>query len=78
MKIILCDQDLVNKHHLGVATVLDVIGHPEALVTDESQLGDFLDGSEGKRSVAELSRMVGRPLSWGSYVWEVGKWLEGA
>lgn len=74
MKIVLCDQTHIQKYELGVATVLDVIGHPEALVTDECTLCDFmLEASV----VSELSRMVGRQLTDDTPLWMIGKWLEG-
>lgn len=36
------DSDLVDIFEQEVDIILDALGHPEALVTDESEVGDFL------------------------------------
>jgi hypothetical protein len=36
------DSDLVEIFEQEVAIILEALGHPEAFVTDESQIGDFL------------------------------------
>lgn len=36
------DSDLVDIFEKEVAIILEALGHPEAFVTDESQIGDFL------------------------------------
>lgn len=36
------DTDLVDIFEKEVAIILEALGHPEAFVTDESQIGDFL------------------------------------
>lgn len=44
-KVIFAPQDRVDADPEGIAALLVLLGHPEALVTDESQIGDFLDES---------------------------------
>lgn len=79
MRIILCEQDKVKQYHLGVATVLDVIGHTEALVTDKSTLYDFLECMPSDfDTLNELRRLAyGRPVNYDTYIWELGSWIEG-
>lgn len=85
MAIVLCKQDLVLRYQLGVITALNELGHPEALVTDESTIGDFFalgyDESEDEecRGVCrELSKLAyGHHVDHNTYLWEVGKWIEG-
>lgn len=89
MRITLCSQEKVKQYHLGVETVLDVLEMQGALVTDESTLSDFVDdGHQGDYECApdyryqisqlfQLSRLAGRKVDLSTYVWEVGKWIEG-
>lgn len=84
MRIVIAEQEMVKKYHLGVATVLDVLGHPEALVTDDSIIYDFLDPEVDDmdtifEKLRNLSRLSGVPvLDLEHRIWEVGKWIEGA
>ncbi len=41
-KYTIADQTRVNSFPLGIAKVLAALGHPEAAVTDESEVWDFL------------------------------------
>lgn len=78
MRIVICEQEKVKQYHLGVATVMDVLGHSGYLVTDLSDCGDFIAGCEDEGKLYELSRLAGRAVGFGDYIWEVGKWIEGA
>ena len=42
MKYIIADQSKINSFPTGVAKVLSALEHPEAAVTDESEVWDFL------------------------------------
>jgi hypothetical protein len=42
--------------------ILDVLGHPEALVTDLSSVSDF--GRRNKRRLYRISRTLGVPVGW--------------
>lgn len=86
MRIVLVEQDKIAKYHLGVATVLDVLGQQGALVTDASVIGDFFclgydDESEEADCLhkrIELGKLTyGKRVTESSYIWEVGKWIEG-
>lgn len=91
MRIVIAEQEMVKKYHLGVATVLDCLEHPEALVTDESTVADFVDdGFQGDYECAPDYRLqnsqiyalrklaYGKPVMLDTKIWVVGKWIEGA
>lgn len=42
-RIIMAPDDKINKYREEVKEILEILGHPEALVTDESTLSDFPD-----------------------------------
>lgn len=54
MNIEIADQDLVKQYQEEVNQILDIVGHPEALVTDESWLSDFPIDDEMIRQLGEL------------------------
>lgn len=62
--------DLIDKYAAGVQKALKLIGHPEALVTDASRLGDFYFSTE------EIAFASSRKWTIGDYIWELGKYLE--
>ncbi len=49
-------QDRVERLEPEVQRILDVLGHPEALVTDESFIADFSDFGQGHGEI-ELRRI---------------------
>jgi len=55
-KIELASQDLCDEYSQEIDELLLCLGHPEALVTDLSSLGDFLEDTEcdGARRVLDL------------------------
>jgi hypothetical protein len=83
-RIVIADQDAVDQFPHGVQRVLGVLGHPEALVTDESQVGDFLMHYPSdpecarleKEGLAELSSLLGRPVTRRDWIWELARDLE--
>lgn len=44
--IVLAPRDVVGRYPKTVASLIAFLGHPEALVTDESTVADFGDGEE--------------------------------
>lgn len=82
--IIIAEQDAIDSFPNGVARILDVLGHPEALVTDLSQVFDFLshfgDEADNQRENAEmlakLSELAGREVRKNSYLWEIARDIE--
>ena len=63
-----------------VLRVLEAVGHPEALVTDESSVYDFFDTFDSKkkkmRSVLGLSKKLGIDVSDDDLIWEVARNLK--
>lgn len=70
----------------ALATVLDVLGHPEAWVSDESQVRDFqsycFEMSEEDKAeaialetyhLAKLEALTGRVVTIHDYIWEVAR-----
>lgn len=64
---ILIEQDKIDQYPEGVAVILNILGHPEALVTDYSQIGDF-DPDE-----SALSLLDAKP---GDFLWELAERIE--
>jgi hypothetical protein len=63
---------MIDVYDAEVMRVLEVLGFPEALVTDESTIGDFrLDD----RELTAASRMLGVAVRANDYVYEVAKKL---
>ena len=57
-KITFAPQDGVDALHEEVTALLELLGHPEALVTDESHITDFLEfGLKGEAYEAEKERI---------------------
>ena len=56
VKIKLASQDEVSQLELYVSKVLKALGHPEALVTDESYVSDFLCVSDEEEASLELAK----------------------
>jgi hypothetical protein len=62
--ITIAEQDHIDTFSKEVDRVLSAIGHPEALVTDESQVGDFTIhiGVPDPQAVAHLEGLLGRSV----------------
>jgi len=51
--VVMAPQDRVDEYAEGIAQILDALGHPDSLVTDESTFGDFWM-TRGPEAEAEL------------------------
>ena len=72
-RIVLAPTDGVEAWSAGVRKVLEALGHPEALVTDESRFSDFLVTDE---VMAEVSRTLGVTAGADDYIVNVAKSLK--
>lgn len=74
----LADQDMINKYTYQLDIVLGILNSPEALITDESTVGDFIDSGEDAVDVArlaELSDIFNMSVALNTKLWELGKSL---
>lgn len=75
----LASQSKVDKLGGFVDRVLKALGHSEALVTDESMVGDFLDVFDKTRAAFTLDRVskkLGFKVRSSDYIWMVAKKIE--
>lgn len=72
MKIVIADQEKVDVYETEVNRILAALGHPEALVTDLSQVFDFGDDEEAADDLAEL---MGRSVNAGEHIWKLAQEL---
>jgi len=76
-KIVLEKQTEVRAYNREVRQILKMLGHPEALVTDESRVGDFLDVFATRRNAKQLEALregLDIPvLMTTDRLWELGK-----
>ena len=87
--IIICEQDATEQFEPQVERIVAAMGHPEALVTDESQVFDFFPcicvgfddeelaraHEEEARQVAQLRALLGRDVTGRERIWELGREL---
>lgn len=82
--IVLAAQDATETFSKEVDRLLEVIGHPEALVTDESWVSDFLSfGPAGDPEVdlhnetilSDLSGLMGRKVKRNECLWRLAQEL---
>lgn len=79
MNIKLAPQKLVTRHHKGVAMAMEILRHPEALVTDWSEVRDFeSDDVPLEIAMGELAETLGYEINveLRTPIWRVGKYLE--
>lgn len=69
-RIVMCPDDRIQEHQIGVDAVLDAMGHSYALVTDSSELSDFDPEPE---QIQALEALVGRAVSPHALIWELGR-----
>lgn len=80
-RITLAEQDGVDTFEKEVSQLLGALGHPEAMVTDESQIRDFLvwgvpsDDPDNMEKLAAVSALMGRPVQRQDVLWELGREL---
>jgi hypothetical protein len=75
-KFEIAEQDKVNERQKSVRVLLKALGHPVALVTDESMVSDFLDFFSQERRDKQLKRLekkLGFPVRENDYVWQVAE-----
>jgi len=79
MQINLATSEKVGQLHYYVDLVLDALGHPEALVTDESRLSDFLIGylfsckSEDDSRLKDLQEYLAIEINHDDYIWKIAE-----
>lgn len=72
----LAAQDMVTKYDYQMQVVLGILDHTEALVTDESTVGDFVDTGEVDRDLdrlTELSDIFNCKVGLSTPLWELAK-----
>lgn len=72
-KIILTAQDKINQYSKGITLLLDILQHPEALVTDESTLRDFSPDGVTMRILGNTYKRI---LNVDEELWQLAKELE--
>lgn len=68
MQIVIADQEMVDIYEAEVNRILAALGHPEALVTDLSQVFDF---GEDEEAEADLEHLMGRPVDACEHLWKL-------
>ncbi len=79
LKIELAGMDLVDSLAPYINKVIKAIGHPEALVTDESLVWDFLNVFDTKEKSKQLKRLnikMGFKVNEDDFVWQVAEKLK--
>lgn len=66
-KIVMCPTDKIEADQEGIDALLQLLGHPEALVTDASQLWDFDVESQGFKVYLDREEIT---LSKHLFLWE--------
>jgi len=77
-KIVIASQDKCNKIESKVNKLLKLLGHKDALVTDESIIGDFLDIFDKKRREKQLktfSKKIGFKVKPRDFIYKVAEKL---
>jgi hypothetical protein len=64
----MAEGDKIIKYRPAVDVILNTLGHPEALVTNESCVSDFRPDDE---TLARLIRKIGFDVSKKDYIWEI-------
>lgn len=89
MNILIVDQDAIEQFEPQVHQILGALEHPEALVTDLSQVYDFLPWTcaefsaeemaqaqqEESRLLTALAQVMGRAVKPDEYLWKLGREL---
>ena len=65
----------VKQYSEYIDIVLDALGHPEAYVTDESTIWDFM---LTKKTIADMKLKFKVPVSNKDYIWKIAERLEKA
>lgn len=76
-RIVLADNTQCNAFREQIDVLLSLLDHPEALVTDLSDLGDFLgEDPDGTEKIMELNDMFACRATRRTKLWEVAKAME--
>jgi hypothetical protein len=76
IKIELSQQNYVDQYEEQVKFILKTLGHPEALVTDETLIWDLLhmfDSGGYDKQLAKMSKKVGFSVEPNDVLWKVAK-----
>jgi hypothetical protein len=77
MKFELPNNINIQNYKKQVDKILHMMGHPEALVTDESIIWDFVPNTLSKRGgkqwLSHIEKSFGLPVELNDYIWEVAK-----
>lgn len=75
-KIELAEQNKTKEYDKEIYLILKALGHPEALVTDESCISDFLDIFNQNRrqiQIKKFERKIGIKIQGDEYLWMVAE-----
>jgi len=61
-KVEMAPSDMVGSLYLYVDKILEAVGHPEAMVTDESLISDFMDMNLSKKDMDKWYEDISRKL----------------
>lgn len=81
IRIEIADQDKVDFFEKQIDIVLKALGHPEALVTDESMVTDFMSHFGSFQDASNLPKMqaleflMGRTVKYNEYIWQLANEL---
>lgn len=76
--IVLASQDKTAKYAKEIQKLLKALGHPEALVTDESKLWDFWPmAKDTQRKAKALSKKLGVPVNKTDYLITIAERMAG-
>ena len=82
MKFESAAQDNIDKLQPYVDRILEALGHPEAFVTDESIVGDFINVFSTKEEryvvAAQLSSKLGLVIETKDYIYKIAERLRDA
>lgn len=77
MKVEMAPTSRIERLEPEVQRVLEALGHPEAWVTDESQVGDFYTREDGPELLTPVSAALGLSLQFEDYIADVAEKLRG-
>ena len=75
-EIELVSQEKVEIYAKEIEKLLKAMGHPEALVTDESLVSDFLDifdKQERMKQIEKIKKQIKIDIFPGDFLWEIAK-----
>lgn len=79
IKFELASQDKTKKMRTYMHIIAKALGHPEALITDESMVSDFLDifdKVERAKQILKAKKKIKVDICPGDYLWEVAERMQ--